>query len=252
VHREEERDRAAQRHSRVRAFSWLVTPLLTAAVLGLALAERRRPLRPRAASRVRRWPVNAAFALASSPVQRLAVLPVLASSPRGLLARLPGPPWARGALGLVALDASMWLWHRANHRVPALWRFHRAHHQDPDLDVTTALRFHPVELALSVLFRVAQQRALGPGPLVALAHEAATLGAALFHHADVDLGAGVDRALARVVITPRLHGAHHLRDWRMLSSNLGVVLSIWDRLAGTHVDGAAAPALPIGVPGLRE
>jgi fatty acid hydroxylase family protein len=135
------------------------------------------------------------------------------------------------------------------HRVPFLWRFHRVHHADRDLDVTTALRFHFGEMALSVPFRAAQVALIGVSPRALSIWKAALLASIMFHHSNVRLPARIDRALSRLVMTPRLHGIHHARDPRLRETNWSSGLVVWDTLHGTLLRDAPQPT--IGVPGLE-
>jgi len=215
-------------------------PLVALVGAALATVEAARPLRERRVRRAERWVTNARMGALAGAVVRLAIVPTVNACARGAAERnvgvlrwLPLPRAARAALGFVALDYSMYLWHRALHGVPLLWRSHAVHHVDRDLDVTTALRFHVGELAASVPFRAAQTVLLGVGPRVALVYELAMQAAALFHHSNVRLPARVDRALARVFVTPRMHGVHHSTAREELASNWGVVFAVWDRLHGT-------------------
>jgi sterol desaturase/sphingolipid hydroxylase (fatty acid hydroxylase superfamily) len=162
------------------------------------------------------------------------------------LVSLPGP--AAASLGLLLLDASMYGWHRLNHSVGFLWRFHQVHHVDRDLDVTTALRFHPGELLLSVPFRALQALLIAPSPGLALGHELATQVATAFHHANVRLPERLERGLNLLIVTPRMHQIHHSIVQRETDSNWSVIFSLWDRLARTFRLDVQTTQLVIGVP----
>lgn len=217
----------------------------------LAAAEAALPLRERTVPRARRWRANAWLGALAAAVVRGAIVPALVAVARrragqGLLAHVPRA--LRPVVGLVALDGIIWLWHRANHDVALLWRFHAQHHTDPDLDVTTAARFHPGELVLSIVPRCAAVAALGVGPRTVVAYELLMQVATFFHHANLRLPAWLDRWLAAVVVTPRMHGIHHSRRPDELGSNWGVILTLWDRLAGTLRLDVPEGAITIGVP----
>ncbi len=230
-------------------FDLVGAPLVTA-VMGLAAAaESAAPLRRPVSSRRRRWPKNAAFALLAAVVVRAAVIPATQATARaaarrrfGLLRWLPLPPAARAAASILALDYTMYLWHRVLH-APPLWRFHAVHHADPDLDVSTAVRFHAGELVASVPFRCLQVALLGVDPGVALTYEIAMQVAALLHHSNIGLPRSLDHALSRVVVTPRLHGVHHSADARERASNFSVLFSFWDRVHGTSRTGDIQPVI---------
>ena len=226
-----------------------------AAVL-LFLAERRWPLRRPVASLLARLGVNllaaglalaVAAALVRPVVQRL--VGAAERTPIGILGWLALPAWAEALLGFLLLDLTFYWWHRANHRVPLLWRFHNVHHLDPDLDVTTALRFHFGEIALSALFRVVQLTALGVGPLVYWAYELCFQAGTLFHHSNLRLPIAFERALAKLLVTPRMHGIHHSQVEAEASSNYGVLLPWWDRLHRTLRLNVPQALVVIGVPG---
>jgi sterol desaturase/sphingolipid hydroxylase (fatty acid hydroxylase superfamily) len=222
----------------------------------LFLAERRWPLRRPRAALLARLGINLlvsalAIAIASSVVRPL-VLRLLgraATQPLGLLPWLPLPPAAEAAIAFLLLDASFYWWHRANHRLPLLWRFHNVHHLDPDLDLSTALRFHFGEIAFSAAFRAAQVAVLGLGPGIFWAYEACFQANTLFHHSNVRLPIALERLLARLLVTPRMHGIHHSQVEAEAMSNYGVLLPWWDRLHRTLRLNVPQRLIAIGVPG---
>jgi sterol desaturase/sphingolipid hydroxylase (fatty acid hydroxylase superfamily) len=140
---------------------------------------------------------------------------------------------AQFALGFLLMDLSFYYWHVVNHRIPFLWRFHNVHHIDPDLDVSTALRFHFGEVALSAAFRVVQVSAIGLTAWMFAAYELVFQANTLFHHSNVRLPVGVERVLNLVLVTPRMHGIHHSQVRDETNSNYSVVFSWWDRLHRT-------------------
>ena len=232
------------------AFDLVGTPLVAAVGGTVAALEAARPLRPRTATRRSRWPTNALAGLLAAVFVRGAVVPAAQAAARaaarrrlGLLRWLPMPRLVKVGLGILALDYTMYLWHRALHRFGPLWRFHAVHHDDPDLDATTALRFHAGEIIASVPYRCAQVLVLGVSPSVALAYEVVMQSAALFHHSNLRLPERVDRALSYVIVTPRMHGVHHSLETRELESNWSVVFSFWDRLHGTLRERAVPPRI---------
>jgi len=146
----------------------------------------------------------------------------------------------------------MYVWHRLNHRVPLLWRFHLVHHTDLDLDVSTALRFHAGELLLSCGWRAAQVAVIGPPVALLLVFEVVFETATAFHHSNWRLPHALDRALAAVVVTPRMHGVHHSTRQAETNSNWSVLLSCWDRLHRTLRFERPAEPLVIGLPAYRD
>jgi sterol desaturase/sphingolipid hydroxylase (fatty acid hydroxylase superfamily) len=136
------------------------------------------------------------------------------------------------AVALLLFDMWMYWWHRINHRVPLLWRFHRMHHSDRQMDVTSALRFHPGEIVLSSLVRLLILPIIGMSAAALLCYEIILLPVILLHHSNINVKGGADR-LARVfIVTPWMHWVHHSRIREETNSNYGSVLSVWDRVFG--------------------
>ncbi len=167
----------------------------------------------------------------------------------GLLRWLGVPPALAMVLAVVLLDYTLWYWHWLNHRVGFLWRFHASHHADVDLDASTALRFHPGELVLSLPVRALQVIALGVAARPLVVWETLVLALTLFHHSNARLPVRLERVLGLLVITPRVHGIHHSRRPEELHRNFGTLASLWDRLHRTRVTGVAQDAIVIGLPG---
>jgi sterol desaturase/sphingolipid hydroxylase (fatty acid hydroxylase superfamily) len=218
----------------------LVAALLGVAYVLLFLLERALPLRRAKAPLLARLLVNVAISAAAFAAALAVVHPVAAatldfteSSPLGLisLAGLSGVPEIVATFLL--LDLSFYYWHVANHRIAVLWRFHNVHHIDPDLDVSTAFRFHFVEVGLSAAFRAIQLILIGPSLSVYVMYEIAFQLGTLFHHSNVRLPLTVERALNKVFVTPRMHGIHHSDIREENLSNFGVIFPWWDRLHGT-------------------
>jgi sterol desaturase/sphingolipid hydroxylase (fatty acid hydroxylase superfamily) len=136
----------------------------------------------------------------------------------------------------------------ANHRIPFLWRFHNVHHIDPELDVSTAFRFHCGEVALSAGFRVVQVAAIGPPAWIFLIYEGVFQANTVFHHSNVRLPIQVERRLNWVLVTPRMHGIHHSQVRDETNSNYSVVFSWWDRLHRTLGLSIPQRDIVIGVP----
>ncbi len=223
----------------------------------LLAAERLRPAAPFPGAGGAPWirPArNLAFLAISAAVSLAVVVPVSRWA-AGLELGLR-PDWAGGAPGLLfdllLLDFLIYWWHRANHRIPVLWRFHEVHHLDRFLDVTSAVRFHFGEVILSALARAAVI-ALFALPLSSvLAFEALVLAGAAFHHSNLRLPPGLERALSFVIVTPSIHWVHHHRVRRDTDSNYATVLSLWDRLFGSRSPTRRTPEMEIGVEGREE
>lgn len=233
---------------------------LTAALLGVAyvslfLLERALPLRRSKERLLPRLVVNvvvsaAAFAAAAALVQPASAAMLAFTEQRSFgLLPLAG---LGGAFELVAgfllLDLSFYYWHVANHRIAFLWRFHNVHHIDPDLDVSTAFRFHFVEVGLSAGFRAVQVALIGPSLPVYVIYEIAFQLGTLFHHSNIRLPPLFERALNSVLVTPRMHGIHHSDVREENNSNFGVVFAWWDWLHGTLRLNVPQAKVMIGIP----
>lgn len=153
----------------------------------------------------------------------------------GLLNMLSLPPWLAVVLAVVVLDLALWVQHWATHRVPVLWRMHRVHHADRDFDVTTAARFHPFEIVLSMLYKMAVVVALGAPVLGVFLFEVLFTAATLFNHSNIRLPRRAEGAVRGVLVTPDMHRIHHSARVPEANSNYGTLLPWWDRLLGTYV-----------------
>ena len=161
------------------------------------------------------------------------------------------PAWWSGGLGLaldlVMLDFLIYWWHRANHVLPLLWRFHEVHHLDRFLDTTSALRFHFGEVLLSALARALVIMLLDIPILSILVFETLVLAAAIFHHSNLRLPAGLEVALSKLVITPSIHWVHHHARRADTDSNYGTIFSFWDPIFASRSPYARHGDMTIGV-----
>ena len=218
------------------------------------------PRRGRSFRRLRRWPNNLGIVVVDTVVLRLvfptaAVGVALAAESRGigLLPWLGLPAPVAVLVAVVLLDLAIYLQHVLFHAVPALWRLHRMHHADPELDATTGLRFHPLEILASLVVKAALVVALGAPPVAVLAFEVLLNATSLFNHADIRIPPRIDRWLRLLLVTPDMHRTHHAEARVDTDSCFGFCLPWWDRIFGSY---RAAPAggldgAVIGVPGLR-
>jgi len=204
------------------------------------LLERLLPWRQPRPLAWRRWPGNVGLAFVGTILVR-AALPVAAMGTAlwaearglGLLPALGLPGWLSVPLAVIAFDLLVYLQHRVFHAVPLLWRLHRVHHADTEMDATTGLRFHPLELLLSVFIKMAAVIALGVPPEGVLLFEVMLNASSMFEHAAITLPPRLDAALRRVIITPSLHRIHHSERLEETNSNFGFNLSLWDQWFGT-------------------
>lgn len=151
----------------------------------------------------------------------------------GLLNLLALPQWLAVLLAIVALDCAIYWQHRLFHVIPWGWRLHRVHHADPSFDTTTALRFHPLEILISMAFKLGVVALLGAPPLAVLLFEVILNATALFNHGNVGLPPGLERRLRLLMVTPDLHRVHHSVHGDEMNRNFGFNLSLWDRLFGS-------------------
>lgn len=224
--------------------------------IALIIAERIWPLRRRTQPWMTRFIINALIAIPMFLVASLLVRPVgwhtllwTGYSSFGLLHLLKMPVWLQYGSGFLLLDLSFYYWHWLNHRVPLLWRFHNVHHIDPDLDVSTAIRFHAVEVAYSTLFRFVQIGLLGVAPIIFISYEICFQLNTFFQHSNLRLPIKLERILNYVIVTPRMHGIHHSQVMNELNSNFSVVFSWWDHLHRTIRLNIPQQAIRIGVAG---
>lgn len=163
-----------------------------------------------------------------------------------------GPAWAMLLADLLLLDLWIYAWHRANHEVPALWRFHQVHHRDAFLDVTSGLRFHAGEIALSALARGVFLAAAAVPLSSVLAFDLLVTAAALFHHSNLRLPARLEAGLRLAIVTPSHHWVHHHAARADTDSNYATLLTLWDRLFATFSPTARTPDMPIGLEGAPD
>ncbi len=205
----------------------------------MAVLEWRRPRRPNVSRR--RWPANLAIVVIDTVVVRLlfplgAVGAAVWAADRDIgLFNAVGVTPAVALIGaFLILDLVIYLQHRLFHAVPMLWRLHRMHHSDVEFDFTTALRFHPAEILLSMLIKFAVIIAIGAPVAAVIVFEIVLNATAVFNHANVRLSPGLDRALRWFVVTPDMHRVHHSIHPEETDSNFGFNLPWWDRLLRSY------------------
>lgn len=238
----------------------LILPALTAlAAAAILVGERRSPLRRQTQTEPPRLVRNLVMGALSMAVVSAVEGPIVQrlagraeARRRGLAQRLPAPAWLRDAAAFLAMDYTIYLWHVLTHKVPALWRLHLVHHVDLDMDASTALRFHAVDMLASVPYRAAQVAVLGVSPRALRAWQAFFFLSVLFHHSNLRLPAGLERRLARVLTTPRMHGIHHSTVRSETDSNWSSGLSLWDHLHRTFRLDVPDARVQVGVPAWRD
>lgn len=211
----------------------------------LATMEALAPRRVRSQPRKTRWFTNWGVTILNTVTLRAMAfaLPLLAVGAAidaeqqgwGLFNSVALPLWLEVFLVVLILDFAIWLQHLITHKVPILWRLHRVHHADVDMDVTTAIRFHPVEIALSMLLKIGLVYLLGPAAIAVVLFEIILNGTAMFNHSNLALPRWLDSAVRKVLVTPDMHRVHHSVHRSEHDSNYGFSLSIWDKLFGTYI-----------------
>lgn len=210
-------------------------------LLGMAIWEMAAPRRRLEIPRLLRWSNNLAIVVIDTLLVRM-TFPIAAVGLAvlwdqrgwGLLNLIPIPEWLAIILAILVLDFSIYLQHVVFHAVPALWRLHRMHHADLDFDVTTGLRFHPIEILLSMAIKLGIVAVLGPPAVAVLIFEILLNATSMFNHSNIRLPLGADRLLRKIVVTPDMHRIHHSVIPSETNSNFGFNLSWWDRLLGTY------------------
>jgi sterol desaturase/sphingolipid hydroxylase (fatty acid hydroxylase superfamily) len=219
------------------------------------------PKRRLSLTRRRRWPVNIGLTILSTLLMRISIGAAAwqtalwaQAQPIGLFNSWPVPHWPAFALSLILLDLAIYAQHIAAHRWRWLWRLHQVHHSDPDFDTTTAVRFHPFEIVLSMLYKVMLVAALGVDPMAVIVFEIVLNGCALFNHGNVGLPPVWERYLRYLLVTPDMHRIHHSALQQETDSNYGFSLSCWDRLFKTYTHKSRLPQseMSIGLNELRD
>ena len=242
-----------------RTLTVAVGVLTTLAALAVVLAEKRwslrRPTQREPQRTLRNLVLGAGSLLVVALIQRPLVEPLAARVERkrlGVAQQLPCRAGVRNAVAFLLLDYTIYVWHVLTHKVPWLWRFHLVHHVDLDLDASTALRFHAVDMLISIPWRAAQVRVCGASPRALRVWQSFFFLAVLFHHSNLRLPLIVERWLVRLLATPRVHGIHHSAVRDETDSNWSSGLSWWDWLHGTIRVDVPQSAIAIGVPAYRE
>jgi sterol desaturase/sphingolipid hydroxylase (fatty acid hydroxylase superfamily) len=209
----------------------------------MALWELLAPRRDLTTSKASRWFANLTIISCNTAVVRLLfpIFPIglalmAQKSGWGLLNYLHLPYWLAVVSGVILLDLIIYLQHVMFHAIPALWRLHMMHHADLDIDVTTGLRFHPIEIFISAVIKLAAVTVLGPPVIAVLAFEVLLNATSMFNHGNAFLPLNMDRVVRLLVVTPDMHRVHHSVAIKETNSNFGFNLPWWDRLFGTYRD----------------
>ena len=227
---------------------------------GMALWEWRAPRRALPVGRKGRWFGNLGLLAIDIvavkllvPTAAVGVALIAAEHGWGLLPLFHVPFWAAVPLSIVALDLIIYGQHLVFHRVPWLWRVHRMHHADVEIDVTTGVRFHPIEILLSLGIKIAAVLALGAPATAVVLFEVLLNATSMFNHSNVRLPPRLDRLARWLIVTPQMHEVHHSADRAETDSNFGFNLPWWDRLFGTYREKpVTGENVVIGLPAFRD
>ncbi|WP_417689148.1 sterol desaturase family protein [Pseudidiomarina sp.] len=207
----------------------------------MLLWERAQPKRQALLPARKRWPANLGIVVINTIALRL-LIPAGAigaavwaqSSSYGALQQVAWPLWLTGIIGFLLLDCAIYWQHRLFHRIPLLWRIHRMHHADTDFDTTTGLRFHPIEIVLSMLIKIGVVVIFGIAPTTVLVFEIVLNATSLFNHGNVALPGRLEKPIRALIVTQEMHRIHHSQLQRETDSNFSFNLSLWDRLFGSY------------------
>lgn len=166
----------------------------------------------------------------------------------GLLHLFNFPTIVESILAFLLMDLAFYYWHLLNHKIPLLWRFHNVHHCDPDLDISTAFRFHFGEITFSTLFRIIQISIIGVTPVVFIIYEIFFTANTIFQHSNIKLSIKIERIINKIIVTPRMHGIHHSQYRTETDSNFSTIFSIWDLFHKTILLNIPQNKISIGVP----
>jgi sterol desaturase/sphingolipid hydroxylase (fatty acid hydroxylase superfamily) len=240
---------------------WIRRGIGAGVCAALAGGEAVAPRRTQAIGRWIRWPNNLGILVVDTIILRLlfpaaAVGAAIGGEERGwgLLNNLPLPNLIAVIVAVIALDLAIYFQHVLFHAVPVLWRLHRMHHADLEFDVTTGVRFHPVEILLSMVIKLGVVLALGAPGVAVLIFEVLLNATSMFNHGNVLLPQPIDRVLRTIVVTPEMHRVHHSIVTAETNSNFGFNLPWWDRLFGTYSAQPAAghAGMTIGIDRFRH
>jgi len=227
----------------------------------MAIWELIGPRRTQTIGRGRRWPNNLGVVVVDTllvrilfPTTAVGLALIANGHGLGLFNVVPLPAWIGVVASVILLDLAIYFQHVLFHAVPALWRLHRMHHADLDIDVSTGLRFHPIEILLSMVVKLAVVLALGASALAVLLFEVLLNATSMFNHSNVRMQEGFDGVLRWFIVTPDMHRVHHSILAGETNSNFGFNLPWWDRLFGTYRAQPAAghEAMTIGIEQFRD
>lgn len=211
------------------------------ALILFSVLEALLPRRQRVQTRWRRWATNLGLVVTGSlslsllgPLIAVGIAVWATQNGWGLFNLLNWPLWLEGVLAFIILDFAVWLQHLLTHKIPILWRLHRVHHADRDLDASSGVRFHPIEILLSMIYKCGVVLLLGPALISVIIFEIVLNATAIFNHANLALPRQFDAVLRKIIVTPDMHRVHHSVILDESQKNYGFNFSIWDRVFRTY------------------
>lgn len=203
------------------------------------------PIRQPTLTRKQRWPVNLGLAGLNMMIMRVSfgslalISAILASQNNwGLFNQFEAPTYLSITLSVVVLDFAIYCQHIISHKWTFLWRFHQVHHSDLEVDASTAIRFHPIEIILSMLYKSCCILLLGAPLTAVISFEIILNAAATFNHSNIYIPENIDKKLRWLIVTPNMHRIHHSIIRCEADSNYGFSISIWDRFFKTYLSAA--------------
>ena len=199
------------------------------------------PIYKRSIKTYKRWLINFTFVLLNTLALRF-LFPVLAVSFAGICSQynigflnyFNIPIWIALILAFLFLDLGIWLQHLLFHHISFLWRFHKIHHSDEEVDFTTGVRFHPLEIIISMIYKLILLAIIGPPVALVIIFEIVLNASSIFNHGNIKISKSFDIALRKLIVTPNMHRIHHSAEEKETNSNYGFNLSVWDKLFGTY------------------
>ena len=199
------------------------------------------PIYRRSIKTYKRWLINFTFVLLNTLALRF-LFPVLAVSFAGICSQynigflnyFNIPIWIALILAFLLLDLGIWLQHLLFHHISFLWRFHKIHHSDEEVDFTTGVRFHPLEIIISMIYKLILIAVIGPPVALVIIFEIVLNASSIFNHGNIKISKSFDIALRKLIVTPNMHRIHHSEEEKETNSNYGFNLSVWDKLFGTY------------------
>jgi len=199
------------------------------------------PIYKRSIKTYKRWLINFTFVFLNTLALRF-LFPVLAASFAGICSQynigflnyFNISIWIALILAFLLLDLGIWIQHLLFHHISFLWRLHKIHHSDEEVDFTTGVRFHPLEIIISMIYKLILIAVIGPPVALVIIFEIVLNASSIFNHGNIKISKSFDIALRKLIVTPNMHRIHHSEEEKETNSNYGFNFSVWDKLFGTY------------------